>query len=358
HGRRDPGDLRLLAAGATDAGGPVRRRPERRLGAVDHGEHVQPGADVLHRAVRPADPVLLLLLHLHHVQPGGSRRQHEALRWLHPGDPCGASHGRVPAVRDLPDHLGRVHLPGDRGDDPDDCVQVDGRVHEHPVRRRLPADPGQRGTGHGQADRFPVAATALRRVLAMSTRLILLGAPGAGKGTPAARLASALGLPAISTADIFRANVSEGTDLGRLAQKYMHARQYVPDEVTNQMVAARLAEPDAAEGFLLDGYPRTKAQVEELDAMLQGGGHALSHVVELTADTEEVVQRLLGRAREQGRADDTESVIRRRLEVYAEQTAPLVRLYEERGLLVRVDGMGEVDEVTDRLLNALGVSGT
>ncbi|HLR28091.1 MAG TPA: adenylate kinase [Ruania sp.] len=192
----------------------------------------------------------------------------------------------------------------------------------------------------------------------MSTRLILLGPPGAGKGTQAARLASALGVPAISTGDIFRANVSEGTDLGRLAQKYMDAGEYVPDEVTNQMVAARLAEPDAADGFLLDGYPRTKAQVDELDAMLQGGGHALSHVVELTADTEEVVQRLLGRAREQGRADDTESVIRRRLEVYAEQTAPLVRLYEERGLLERVDGMGEVDEVTDRLLNALGVSGT
>ena len=189
----------------------------------------------------------------------------------------------------------------------------------------------------------------------MSTRLILLGPPGAGKGTQAARLATRLGVPAISTGDIFRANVSEGTELGQLAQKYMNAGEYVPDEVTNQMVAARLAEPDAAEGFLLDGYPRTEAQVEELDAILRANGHELTHVVELTADTDEVVGRLLNRAQEQGRADDTESVIRRRLDVYAEQTAPLVRIYADRGLLVQVDGMGEMDEVTARLGDALGV---
>ena len=173
----------------------------------------------------------------------------------------------------------------------------------------------------------------------MSMRLILLGPPGAGKGTQAARLATRLGVPAISTGDIFRANVSEGTELGQLAQKYMDAGEYVPDEVTNQMVAARLSEPDAEAGFLLDGYPRTEAQVDEL-----------------TADTDEVVARLLNRAKEQGRADDTESVIRRRLDVYAEQTAPLVRTYAERGLLVQVDGMGEMDEVTARLTEALGVT--
>lgn len=190
----------------------------------------------------------------------------------------------------------------------------------------------------------------------MSTRLILLGPPGAGKGTQAARLATRLGVPAISTGDIFRANVSEGTELGQLAQKYMNAGEYVPDEVTNQMVAARLSEPDAQAGFLLDGYPRTEAQVNELDAILEANGHRLSHVVELTADTDEVVARLLNRAKEQGRADDTESVIRRRLDVYAEQTAPLVRIYAERGLLVQVDGMGEVDEVTTRLTDALGVT--
>lgn len=190
----------------------------------------------------------------------------------------------------------------------------------------------------------------------MSTRLILLGPPGAGKGTQATRLATRLGVPAISTGDIFRANVSEGTELGQLAQKYMNAGEYVPDEVTNQMVAARLAEPDAADGFLLDGYPLTEAQVSELDSILEGNGHQLSHVVELTADTDEVVSRLLNRAQEQGRADDTESVIRRRLDVYAEQTAPLVRIYADRGLLVQVDGMGDVDEVTARLSDALGVS--
>ena len=190
----------------------------------------------------------------------------------------------------------------------------------------------------------------------MSMRLILLGPPGAGKGTQAARLATRLGVPAISTGDIFRANVSEGTELGQLAQKYMNAGEYVPDEVTNQMVAARLSEPDTAEGFLLDGYPRTEAQVSELDAILAGNGHELTHVVELTADTDEVVARLLNRAQEQGRADDTESVIRRRLDVYAEQTAPLVRTYADRGLLVQVDGMGDVDEVTARLTDALGVS--
>lgn len=190
----------------------------------------------------------------------------------------------------------------------------------------------------------------------MSTRLILLGPPGAGKGTQATRLATRLGVPAISTGDIFRANVSEGTELGQLAQKYMNAGEYVPDEVTNQMVAARLAEPDAADGFLLDGYPRTEAQVSELDSILEGNGHQLTHVVELTADTDEVVTRLLNRAQEQGRADDTESVIRRRLDVYAEQTAPLVRIYADRGLLVQVDGMGDVDEVTARLSDALGVS--
>ncbi|HLS61796.1 MAG TPA: adenylate kinase [Ruania sp.] len=190
----------------------------------------------------------------------------------------------------------------------------------------------------------------------MSMRLILLGPPGAGKGTQAARLATRLAVPAISTGDIFRANVSEGTELGQLAQKYMDAGEYVPDEVTNQMVAARLSEPDAEAGFLLDGYPRTEAQVDELDSILEANGHRLSHVVELTADTDEVVARLLNRAKEQGRADDTESVIRRRLDVYAEQTAPLVRIYADRGLLVQVDGMGEVDEVTARLTDALGVT--
>ncbi|WP_341360295.1 adenylate kinase [Georgenia sp. M64] len=187
----------------------------------------------------------------------------------------------------------------------------------------------------------------------MSARLVLLGPPGAGKGTQAARISERLGVPAVSTGDIFRANVAGQTELGRRAQRYMDAGEYVPDEVTNAMVRDRLAQSDAADGFLLDGYPRTDDQVVELDAMLADAGQALDAVVELTADTDEVVTRLLGRAQEQGRADDTEVVIRRRLEVYAEQTQPLADVYAGRGLLVQVDGIGSIDEVTERIMTAL-----
>ncbi len=189
---------------------------------------------------------------------------------------------------------------------------------------------------------------------ATPSRIILIGPPGAGKGTQAARLAERLGVPAISTGDIFRANVAQRTELGQQAQRYMDAGEYVPDEVTNAMVADRLAAEDASAGFLHDGYPRTEAQVAELDRMLEQSGASIDVVLELTADTDELVTRLLGRAAEQNRSDDTEPVIRRRLEVYSEQTAPLVTLYDERGLLVRVDGLGTVDEVTQRILDALG----
>ncbi|MCU0299773.1 MAG: adenylate kinase [Candidatus Nanopelagicales bacterium] len=185
-------------------------------------------------------------------------------------------------------------------------------------------------------------------------RIVLMGPPGAGKGTQAVKIAEGLGVPHISTGEIFRANLAAGTPLGVEAKRYMEAGEYVPDEVTNSMVAARVAEPDAAQGFILDGYPRTLAQVGELDSILQGLDTALDKVVEITANTDEVVARLLNRAKEQGRADDTEEVIRRRMDVYAEQTEPLVNVYSERGLLVKVDGMGSMDEVTARLLAALG----
>ena len=187
----------------------------------------------------------------------------------------------------------------------------------------------------------------------MSARMVLLGPPGAGKGTQAARIGERLGIPAISTGDIFRAHVAGSTELGRRARAYMDKGEYVPDSVTNAMVADRLTEDDAASGFLLDGYPRTAAQVDALDDMLSERGEALDVVVEITADADAVVERLLGRAAEQGRADDTELVIRRRLEVYAEATAPLAAIYEGRGLLLRVDGMGGIDEVTDRIMAAL-----
>jgi adenylate kinase len=182
-----------------------------------------------------------------------------------------------------------------------------------------------------------------------------MGPPGAGKGTQAKFVAEHFGIPAISTGDIFRANVSKGTELGLKAQEFMDAGEYVPDEVTNLMVRHRIDEEDAAPGFLLDGYPRTLAQVEELDGMIRFTGHSLDAVVVLTVDADEIVQRLLQRAQLEGRPDDTEDVIRRRQELYAEQTEPLIGVYRERGLLIEVEGMGEVSEVTARIFDALDV---
>jgi len=185
------------------------------------------------------------------------------------------------------------------------------------------------------------------------TRLLLIGPPGAGKGTQAARLAEAFGIPAISTGDIFRENVKNETELGRQAKAFMDRGEYVPDSLTNALVRDRLSHEDAKNGFLLDGYPRTADQVVELDSILADQGNALDAVVLITADTDEVVRRLLNRALEQGRADDTEEVIRRRMEVYAEQTAPLIEVYSNRNLVREVDGLGAVAEVTERILSAL-----
>jgi adenylate kinase len=180
-----------------------------------------------------------------------------------------------------------------------------------------------------------------------------MGPPGAGKGTQAQLVSTALGVPHISTGDLFRANVGGGTALGIEAKRYMDAGEYVPDSVTNEMVRDRIANADCAAGFLLDGYPRTVEQVAELDAMLAESGQQIDRVVELTVVTDEVVGRLLLRAQTSGRSDDTEEVIRRRLEVYAEQTAPLTAVYRDRGLLVQVDGMGEINEVSARVLAVL-----
>ena len=180
-----------------------------------------------------------------------------------------------------------------------------------------------------------------------------MGPPGAGKGTQAKVIAARLAVPAISTGDIFRVNVSEGTPLGIDAKRYMDAGDYVPDEVTNAMVRDRIAEDDARGGFLLDGYPRTVAQVEELDKMLAESGHAVDAVVQLVVDDEELVQRLLHRAVQEGRADDTEEVVRHRQDVYNKETRPLLAEYATRGQLIKVDGVGEVEQVTARVFAEL-----
>ncbi|GAP55630.1 adenylate kinase [Arthrobacter sp. Hiyo6] len=185
------------------------------------------------------------------------------------------------------------------------------------------------------------------------TRMLIIGPPGSGKGTQAERISERLGVVAISTGDIFRANVKGETPLGVEAKKYMDAGDFVPDSVTNKMVRDRLNEDDVDGGFLLDGYPRTTAQVDYLDGILAEGDQKLDVVLQLTADDEELVKRLLGRAKETGRSDDNEGVIRHRLDLYHEQTEPVVAKYAERGILTRVDGIGGIDEVTDRVMEAI-----
>ena len=184
-------------------------------------------------------------------------------------------------------------------------------------------------------------------------RLIILGPPGAGKGTQASRIADRLGIPAISTGDIFRANIKNETALGLQVKEILASGGYVSDAVTNAIVQDRLAQDDCEPGFLLDGYPRTLAQVAALDDMLSVRGTALDRVLELTVDDEVVVGRLLKRAEVEGRADDTEEVIRERMAIYHRETKPLSDTYRGRGVLVEVDGLGEVDEVTTRILAAL-----
>ena len=179
-------------------------------------------------------------------------------------------------------------------------------------------------------------------------RLVLLGPPGAGKGTQAELLSDQLGVPHISTGNLFRANISQQTPLGREAQKYLDAGDLVPSDVTNRMVASRIDEPDAADGFVLDGYPRTVDQAEALEKMLKESGRELSAVVSFEVADDVVVDRMLGR----GREDDTEDVIRNRMRVYRDETAPLLQYYDR--LVVPVDGVGEVDEVNARVLRALG----
>lgn len=183
------------------------------------------------------------------------------------------------------------------------------------------------------------------------TRLLIIGPPGAGKGTQASQITERYGVPAISTGDIFRANIQGGTELGKQVQAIIKAGELVPDTLTNDIVRDRLHQSDVVDGFLLDGYPRNVEQVHALDGMLEGD--SLDAVVLLKADTEAVVARLRKRAEIEGREDDTEEVIRHRQEIYAEQTAPLIDLFTERGILVAVDGLGAIEEVAERISTAL-----
>jgi adenylate kinase len=189
------------------------------------------------------------------------------------------------------------------------------------------------------------------------TRLLIVGPPGAGKGTQSARLKTRFDIPDIATGDIFRANIKNQTPLGLKVKAIVDAGDYVPDSLTNELVTSRLLEEDARNGFLLDGYPRTLDQIAYLDELLAGKGQSLDAVIQLVADQEEVVSRLKRRSHEQGRSDDSEESIRHRQEVYARETAPLIPVFRERGLLIEVDGLGEIDDVTGRINDALDARG-
>lgn len=187
--------------------------------------------------------------------------------------------------------------------------------------------------------------------------MLIVGPPGAGKGTQARIITSTYGIPDISTGDIFRENIKNETPLGKQVKAIVDAGDYVPDSLTNELVTNRIAEDDAANGFLLDGYPRTPEQVQYLDELLERNGQKLDAVIQLVADQDEIVSRLTKRAKEQGRADDSEEAIRHRQQVYLRETSPLIDVYRERGLLVPVDGLGDVDEVADRIRTALAERG-
>ncbi|WP_308467532.1 adenylate kinase [Rathayibacter soli] len=193
--------------------------------------------------------------------------------------------------------------------------------------------------------------------VARGARLLIVGPPGAGKGTQARFIGTHFGIAEISTGDIFRYHITNETALGVQVKAIVSAGDYVPDSLTNAIVTERLSEDDCRNGFLLDGYPRTLEQVSYLDELLAERGQPLEAVVRLVADQDEIVSRLTKRAHEQGRADDTEGAIRHRQQVYLRETAPLIEVYRERGLLIEVDGLGDVDEIADRIRGALAARG-
>ena len=190
-----------------------------------------------------------------------------------------------------------------------------------------------------------------------TARLLIVGPQGSGKGTQGVRIADAFGVPAISTGDMFRAAVAAGSDLGNQVKALIEAGNLVPDELTSAVVAERLGQDDAANGFLLDGYPRNLGQVADLDAFLAARDEKIDAVIELNVPREESISRLTQRAREQGRTDDTEEVIANRLGIYERETAPILDVYRERGVVDTIDGVGSLDEITERIVAALEARG-
>ena len=190
-----------------------------------------------------------------------------------------------------------------------------------------------------------------------SARFLIVGPQGSGKGTQGVLVAEAFGVPQVATGDIFRENVKGGTDLGKQVQEIIEAGHLVPDELTSELVRDRLAEPDAAHGFVLDGYPRNRGQVAHLDDFLGSRGESLDAVIELVVPREESIDRIRQRALDQGRTDDTEEVIANRLSIYERETAPILDVYRERDLVVQIDGVGTLDEVTERIFAALAERG-
>lgn len=192
---------------------------------------------------------------------------------------------------------------------------------------------------------------------AHTARLLIVGPQGSGKGTQGVRIAESLGVPVVSTGDVFRANVKGETELGLKVKAIIDAGDLVPDELTSEVVRDRLAQDDAADGFLLDGYPRNLGQVAHLEEFLRERGETLDAVIELNVPRDESISRLSLRAQEQGRTDDTEEVIAKRLEIYERETAPILAVYGERGIVDTIDGVGTLDEVNARIVAALEARG-
>ena len=189
------------------------------------------------------------------------------------------------------------------------------------------------------------------------TRLLIVGPQGSGKGTQGIRIAETFGVPAVSTGDVFRGAVAAGTDLGQQVKAIIEAGDLVPDELTSAVVRDRLSQQDAADGFLLDGYPRNVAQVMHLDEFLEGRDEQLDAVIELVVPRDESIARISLRAAEQGRSEDTEEVIANRLAIYERETAPILEVYRTRGIVDRIDGVGSLDEITARIIAALEARG-